>query len=156
MKAKLVKQRGTLPLSNRSRLLRIMSLALKLTGLDKEPGILQVILTETSTMAELNKSFLNHEGKTDVLTFDLRDENEHYTDEDCVAEVYVCPEVACEFAEKFGTTPSHELVLYIVHGMLHLSGEDDMDDEARKSMRSAESRVLSALSEVYSLEGFIP
>ena len=156
MKVRLIKQRGTPELRNRRRLQMIMSLGQSLAGLGNEQGTLNVILTGASAMAEMNEQFLQHEGRTDVLTFDLRDDDGFPVDEDdCVAEVYVCPDVAVEYSAKFGTTPSSELVLYIVHGMLHLAGEDDLDDAARAAMRQAERRVMDGIREHFSVEGFI-
>ncbi|MBQ7649609.1 MAG: rRNA maturation RNase YbeY [Victivallales bacterium] len=156
MKVRLIKQRGTMELKSRRRLQRIMELAQELAGLDGEQGTLNVILTEASAMAEMNGQFLQHEGRTDVLTFDLRGDGTFPVDgDDCVAEVYVCPDVAVEYSAKFGTTPSSELVLYIVHGMLHLAGEDDLEDDARALMRQAEARVMDGIRERFSVEGFI-
>ena len=156
MKVRLIKQCGTMELRGRSRLLRVMELAQELAGLGGETGTLNVVLTRADAMAEMNEQFLQHHGRTDVLTFDLRgDEDFAVADDDCVAEVYVCPDVAVEFSAKFGTTPSYELTLYIVHGMLHLAGEDDLEDEARASMRLAEKHVMDGLKARFSVEGFI-
>ncbi len=156
MKPHLIKQRGTMELKGRSRLLKVMELAQELAGLGKEQGTLNVIVTRPDAMAEMNEQFLQHQGRTDVLTFDLRGDYDYAVDEDdCVAEVYVCPDVAVEYSAKFGTTPSYELTLYIVHGMLHLAGEDDLEDEARALMRLAEKRVMDGIKERFSVEGFI-
>ncbi len=159
MKTRLIKQRGTVRLRNRSRLVRIMDLAQELAGLGGEPGTLDVVLTASEAMAEMNQAFLGHVGRTDVLTFDLRGDAVPMEGEDmedvCVAEVYVCPDVAIEYSSKFGTTPSGELVLYIVHGMLHLAGEDDLEEGARDRMRLAEKRVLDGIAKRYSIENLI-
>ena len=158
MNIRLIKQRGVMPLRCRARLLRVLKLAQRLAGLGEETGTLNLILTPSDVMATMNETYLGHEGRTDVLTFDLRDEfpqMDEAESEACVAEVYVCPDVAVEYSAKFGTTPSRELVLYMVHGMLHLAGEDDLEEEARLSMRKAESRVMAGLAEHFSLEGFI-
>ncbi len=159
MNIRLIKQRGVMPLKCRARLVRVLKLAQELAGLGEETGTLNLILTPSDVMATMNEAYLGHEGRTDVLTFDLRDTEVAHLQvddaEECVAEVYVCPDVAVEYSAKFGTTPSRELVLYLVHGMLHLAGEDDLEEEARLSMRKAENRVMTALAERFSLEGFI-
>ena len=159
MNIRLIKQRGVMPLKCRARLVRVLKLAQELAGLGEEIGTLNLILTPSDVMATMNETYLGHEGRTDVLTFDLRDTEaaplHADASEECVAEVYVCPDVAVEYSAKFGTTPSRELVLYLVHGMLHLAGEDDLEEEARLSMRKAENRVMTALAERFSLEGFI-
>ena len=151
----LSRERGSCRLNSRERLKRVLSRAQKLAGLGDCKGTLNIIVISSSTMAEMNSQFLDHKGSTDVLTFDLREQDFPAEDGDTVAEIYVCPEVAFEYSRKFGTTPSYELVLYMVHGMLHLAGEDDLDDEARKSMRAAEARVMGELKRHHSLEGFI-
>ena len=156
MKVCLIKQRGTMPLKNRARLLRVLAFAQELAGLGKERGTLNVVLTPSTVMAEMNEEFLAHQGRTDVLTFDLRDGCLADDESDaCVAEVYVCPDVAVEYSAKFGMTPSCELVLYMIHGMLHLAGEDDLEEEARLSMRKAEKRVMDGIAKRFSVEGFI-
>ncbi len=154
MNIRLSKERGSYPLHCRERLVRVLSYAQGLAGLGACKGTLNVVVTSKATMQTMNWDFLRHEGATDVLTFDLREQGLQFEDE-AAAEVYVCPEVAFEYSRKFGTTPSYELVLYMVHGMLHLAGEDDLDDEARKSMRAAEARVMAALAQRHNLEGFI-
>lgn len=164
MNIRLIKQRGVMPIKCRARLVRVLRLAQELAGLGDENGTLNLILTPSDVMATMNEAYLGHEGRTDVLTFDLRASGTalHHDEalaedevEECVAEVYVCPDVAVEYSAKYGTTPSRELVLYMVHGMLHLAGEDDLEEEARLSMRKAENRVMMGLAERFSLEGFI-
>ena len=154
MKVLLSKERGSCALRCRERLKRALAYAQELAGLGDIPGTLNIVVTSSATMTEMNQGFLGHEGATDVLTFDLRTQDCQFED-DTVAEVYVCPDVAFEYSAKFGTSPSWELVLYMVHGMLHLAGEDDLSDAARKSMRAAEARVMEALGLRYNLEGFI-
>ena len=48
------------------------------------------------------------------------------------------------------------MALYIVHGMLHAAGEDDLEDSARLSMRAAEARLLTALAREFSFAGLFP
>ena len=156
MKIRLIKQRGTPPLHRRDRLMRILKLGQKLAGLDQDPTTLNLILTPADTMARMNEQFLQHQGSTDVLTFDLREELVgEDLDDLCGGEIYVCPQVAMEFAKQFGTTPSYELVLYLIHGMLHLAGEDDLEEDARRSMRQAEKRVMDGIALHYSVEGLL-
>lgn len=100
-------------------------------------------------MAELNEQFLQHEGATDVLTFDLRTGTPPHHE---FAEIYICTDVACENAAAFGTSQSRELLLYAVHGLLHLAGYDDHAEDDILAMRSAESDILAALDEEADLD----
>ena len=62
---------------------------------------------------------------------------------------------------KRGLPYSREITLYIVHGFLHMAGEDDLTPEAKRKMRRAEKRVLSVLEQKINFErvfgqGLIP
>ena len=146
MKTELFKCRGGLPLKNRKRFERMLRLAQEVCGLGAEQGVLQVIMLPKEPMAEMNWEHLKHEGATDVLTFDLRGDTVTLCDEDAVtAEVYICPEVAVEYAKAHELDASRELALYAIHGMLHLSGQDDIEEADRMEMRRKEAAVMAEL-----------
>lgn len=157
MNIELCKVRGGLALRQRARFLRILRAAERHCGLSAWDGIMNVVLLPRAEMVEMNALHLHHEGATDVITYDLRGEAGVEADaEDVVAELYICPEVAQEYALAHGLSPSRELVLYAVHGMLHLTGQDDLTDEARLEMRRKEAEALAALeAQGFSLEGFL-
>ena len=79
-------------------------------------------------MAEINEAFVGHQGPTDVICFDYRESKSELPDEkdenSVEVEIIVCPEVARREAEKRSLPYSREVVLYLVHGLLHASGED--------------------------------
>lgn len=91
-----------------------------------------VALVDDATMAELHERFLGEEGPTDVLSFPH-------------GEIVVSADTALREAEARGIPPLHELLLYVVHGALHLEGFDDKTEEARRRMRAEERRVLVEL-----------
>ncbi|MGN0879570.1 MAG: rRNA maturation RNase YbeY [Oligosphaeraceae bacterium] len=157
MDTELCKVRGGLPLRGRRRFETILRASQEICGLSSFPGILSVVLLPRVEMTEMNALHLHHEGATDVITYDLRGEHpESHEAEEVVAELYICPEVALEYARAHGLSPSRELVLYAVHGMLHLSGQDDLTDAERVEMRRKESEALSALERRgLRLEGFL-
>jgi probable rRNA maturation factor len=89
----------------------------------------------------LNKQFLDHDEPTDVLTFP-------YTDPDAKkleGEVVIGYEVAKEYAADRGHEVGLELVLYVVHGCLHLCGHTDTDPKGEAKMRAKEREYLSKL-----------
>ena len=140
-------------LHRRAAFMKALEDALPLAGLPpSERGILQIVFLPRDEMAELNALHLHHEGATDVITYDLREKSANVPllpgespDSRVLAELYVCPSVATEYAISCHTSLSHELFLYCIHGMLHLAGEDDLTETARASMRAAERRVLDAV-----------
>jgi probable rRNA maturation factor len=88
----------------------------------------------------LNKRFLQHDEPTDVISFPYQ-----RSKSDLQGELAVSTETATTVAIARGHAPADELLLYIIHGILHLCGYDDLDDKARSEMRAREGRYLKAL-----------
>lgn len=137
-----------------------LELALPHTGLDPAaPGIIQFVMVTRPRMTALNYLHLRHEGATDVITYDLRPEAQDEflleDDEPVIAEIYICPAVALEQSHSFGNSPSRELFLYAVHGLLHLGGQDDIEEEDRAQMRLAEQRVLQEVEKHIDTQHFM-
>ncbi len=156
MRVALRKSRHAPALQQRRQFLALLQRAQQLAsaGSDAQNGVIQFILLGRREMIALNGLHLQHQGATDVITYDLRDNRlpEIPAEDDCVlAEIYLCPEVATEAAAEFQQSASRELVLYAVHGLLHLYGEDDLTTEQRASMRAAEKRILAALEQDFAL-----
>lgn len=89
---------------------------------------------------QLNRQFLQHDYPTDVLSFLL-----DRTPELLEGEVVVSADTAATQAARYGWEVADELLLYVVHGVLHLVGFDDQTDAARAAMRAAESTFLERL-----------
>ena len=65
-----------------------------------------------------------------------------YHDDDCCGELLVNVEMALRRAPEFSHGPVHELLLYVVHGTLHLLGFDDHQPRDIENMRAAEQNIL--------------
>ncbi len=91
-------------------------------------------------MARLHEQYANEPGTTDVLTFDLREGESGPLDTDVV----VCLDEARRQVEGRGHEPGRELLLYILHGVLHCLGFDDHTDEGFARMHAAEDELLTA------------
>ena len=99
-----------------------------------------LVLTTHSHVHELNRTYLQHDYETDVLSFDLSDDPGAVE-----GEIYVDLDTALERHEEFGATFEEEAFRYAVHGLLHLAGYDDSTPAARANMRSIEDRYLETL-----------
>lgn len=106
---------------------------------------ISVAMIGDDRMARLNAEFLGHEGPTDVLSFDLRDEQgpDGYFDLD--GELVISVDTAEREARCRGHAPLDEAMLYAVHGTLHLLGYDDHDAASSAVMHDLEDDVLAAL-----------
>ena len=103
-----------------------------------ERGTLSIAIVDDPTIHGLNRQYLNHDYPTDVLSFLLeRDEGS------LEGEVIVSSDTAARRAAEFGWSAADELLLYVIHGTLHLVGYDDQTETARGEMRAAERRILA-------------
>jgi rRNA maturation RNase YbeY len=104
-------------------------------------------------MARVNWQFLQHEGSTDVITFDHGDSSsdiQHSTSH-LHGELFICVDDAVAQAMEFRTTWQSEIVRYVVHGVLHLLGHDDLKPDLRRKMKREENRLVRRLSGRFSL-----
>jgi len=101
-------------------------------------------LASLEEIAEMHGEFFDDPTPTDCITFpiDDSDEEEFYK---VLGEVFVCPEVALNYANEHHLLFEEELTLYIVHGLLHLLGFDDIEDEDRIEMRKQEAFLMHLL-----------
>lgn len=106
------------------------------------PREVSIALVNDARMSELHLRFMNIPGPTDVLTFEL----DHDPSGRCISgEIIVCVPEARRQAERLGHDPKHELLLYALHGILHLSGYDDRNRESYRRMHRKEDRILTAI-----------
>ena len=105
---------------------------LEAMGLEAELGFHFVSPRE---MARVNWRFLQHEGSTDVITFDYGS-----TAERLHGECFISVADAVAQAEAFGTMWTDEVVRYVIHGILHLRGYDDLEPPLRRTMKREENR----------------
>jgi probable rRNA maturation factor len=103
---------------------------------------LSLALVNDRKMSRLHEQFLNIPGPTDVLTFELdHDAGGRVT----AGEVVVCVPEARRQATQRGSTVEKELLLYALHGMLHLCGFDDRTAAGYRRMHAKEDQVLTRL-----------
>jgi len=97
---------------------------------------LSIVLVNDAAMARFNLQYHHTAGTTDVLSFDYGAGH---------GELIISVERAIAQARQYRTTSSRELALYVVHGILHLQGYDDLTPVKRRRIRAAERRLLDKL-----------
>ncbi len=95
-----------------------------------------VALVDDRHIARLNERFLGHEGPTDVISFSLGE------DAGVFGEIVISAERARDEARRRRLAPAGELLLYAVHGMLHLAGHDDATPAEARRMHRREAEIL--------------
>ena len=100
---------------------------------------ISLAIVDNSTIQALNRTHLNHDWPTDVISF-------LFSDDDVLqAELILSAEMAVETAREANLDPWHEFALYVVHGLLHLRGHDDTSEPKRTAMRTREGEILASL-----------
>lgn len=105
-----------------------------------------VNFVDSSSIQKLHKDFFDDDTPTDCISFPMDDDDE--SGYKVLGEIFVCPEVAIEYANEHGLDPYEETTLYVVHGLLHLMGYDDIEEVDVQAMRGAEKRHMSALKKL--------
>jgi probable rRNA maturation factor len=108
----------------------------------RAPREMSLVIVNDARMSDLHEQFLRIPGPTDVLTFELDHEPGGRVTS---GEVVVCLGEARRQARERKTSVERELLLYALHGLLHLSGFDDRTPADFTKMHHKEDQVLQAI-----------
>lgn len=122
-------------------LARIARRALERQGVRRAQ--ISILLVGDRRMARLHEEWLGVPGPTDVITFDLGADGGDASG-GLRGDIVVSVETARRVARELGWAPRHELAYYVVHGLLHLTGHDDIDPARRRAMRARERSLMRA------------
>jgi probable rRNA maturation factor len=92
----------------------------------------EISILGSRAMAKVHRDFLNIPGATDVITFPY-------------GEILVCAHIAAARAPEFSHSTTQELALYITHGLLHLSGFDDLTPPEAEKMAATQEEILKLI-----------
>jgi probable rRNA maturation factor len=117
---------------------------------------LGIHLVGAREMTLVNETFLQHEGATDVITFDHNEPVKPRpartpAPPSLHGELFICVDDAVSQAKEFDTNWQSEIVRYVVHGVLHLLGHDDLKPALRRKMKREENRLVRLLAKRFSL-----
>jgi probable rRNA maturation factor len=112
-----------------------------LTAAGIKTAEISIAIVSDEQMHALNRRYLQHDYPTDVLSFVLEYDEETQSLE---GEIIVSADYAAREAARYGWTAADELLLYVIHGSLHLTGHDDTTPAAKQTMRAAETKHLAA------------
>ena len=116
---------------------------------------ISVAIVDNAQIHELNRQYLNHDYETDVLSYLLEESRDDTANAEAAAprgagktidgEIIVSSQMAIDMAADYAWDAMDELTLYIVHGLLHLCGYDDLTAEELPIMRARECDVFEIL-----------
>lgn len=102
-------------------------------------GELGIWLCTDDEIADLHVRYISVDGPTDVITFPASDppDSEGYA-----GDIAVSVDTAARQAADVGHTTEREIAFLCLHGLLHLAGLDDQDDESRRTMLERQEELI--------------
>lgn len=120
---------GRLKASARDAVIEVLNLAQRGSNLSKVDEV-EVNFVDDETIADLHLQFMQIPGATDVITF-------------AHGEIHISVETARTQARDYANDFERELMLYIVHGLLHLAGYEDATEKQSGVMDDLQSTILA-------------
>ena len=120
-------------------------------GLENTKLYISVTLTTPENIRKYNREYRNIDKETDVLSFPMFEKEEvgtlkDYEYEEPIGDIVISIQRVKEQAIEYGHSFERELAYMIVHGFYHLMGEDHIEEEDKKQMRSKEEKILNKLN----------
>jgi probable rRNA maturation factor len=125
----------TLPIDRRL-LRRAVRTVLKDEGIDDAEISLAIV--DDPAIQELHRRYLGHDDPTDVISFVFEHNGSRLE-----GEVIVSADTAQAACGRYGLSPAEELLLYLIHGTLHLVGYRDNTPRNRARMDARQHAYLS-------------
>ena len=95
------------------------------------------IFCNDSYILEINKSYLNHDYFTDIITFPYSEEKSGIK-----SDIFISLETVLSNSETYKEPFEKELHRVMAHGLLHLLGYNDKTPEDEKIMRKKENEYI--------------
>ncbi len=146
------------PNPKRTPLVKLVRQAAQLAGLpDQTDWEIVILFVDDRRMAQDNMDYVGHEGTTDVITFCYFESDQPVLPGEVGVELIICPDAARREGEaRPDSDYASELVLYIVHGLLHSAGYDDLTSEAEPEMRRMEKVLMKELALGFNFSEIFP
>ena len=107
----------------------------------KRVGEVGYLFCDDEKILQVNREFLQHDYYTDIITFD-------YCEDDTLnGDIVISLDTVRSNAKQLGKDYNDELHRVIIHGILHLCGQNDKGPGEREQMEAAEDRALALRSE---------
>jgi rRNA maturation RNase YbeY len=107
--------------------------------LNRKTGDIAFIFCNDEKILEVNRQYLQHDYYTDIITFD------YSTSKTISGDIFISLDTVKSNAVLFGTAFQNELHRILIHGILHLCGQDDKSPEDKAEMTRKENEALTHL-----------
>jgi probable rRNA maturation factor len=107
----------------------------------RECAQLEIVLLSDKDIRSFNKKYKSEDRSTDVLSFDLTEDAKT----PLIGNIFISIDKALENSKIFKTKLEEEFTLYVIHGILHLTGYDDQTKFERLKMERKQSGILEKI-----------
>lgn len=109
-------------------------------GYGYKVGEIAYVFCSDEKILEVNRQYLQHDYYTDIITFD-------YTEGRIISgDIFISVDTVADNARELNITFDDELLRILIHGILHLCGQDDKTPELRQEMTRKENEALKNYS----------
>jgi probable rRNA maturation factor len=105
------------------------------------PGAINFIICNDEYLYKMNRKYLKQKTLTDILTFPMAEDGNTVS-----ADLYISIDRVRDNSKKYKQQVKKELARVMIHGILHLIGYDDHDEEGVKKIREKEELYLKDLT----------
>lgn len=113
-------------------------------------GEVNYIFCSARRLLEMNRQFLGHDYFTDIITFDYSDRRGARI---VAGDVFIDVETVADNARQYGATRLCEMRRVVVHGVLHLCGQNDKTPRTNAQMHRKEDKYLAFWEREAAAEG---
>jgi rRNA maturation RNase YbeY len=109
---------------------------------------LSILFTNDNRIAQLNNRYLGREGPTNVLAFPMTGElTPEEIESTMLGDVVISVDTALRESKELGETLEHTIYRLLIHGVLHLLGNDHENSAEAKNMEKGEKRLMALIEE---------
>lgn len=110
---------------------------------------IEIVFLSNNAIRSINKKYKGRNSSTDVLSFKI--DRREFGSKKFLGEIFISVEKCAQNTKRFKTIFEEELVLYMIHGILHLFGYDDMTRKDKLRMSAKEYKILRHLCKTENL-----
>ncbi len=104
---------------------------------------LEINFVDIKTIKEVNILYMKHNYETDIVTLDYSQKIDRLD-----TELFISYDVACENSKKFKVTFNEELIRLVIHGILHVTGYDDISSAEKRKMKKVENKLTNKFKNI--------
>lgn len=116
-----------------------------LSSINLSGSSVNILFTSNKRIRALNRRYLRKNYSTDVMAFGAGDLYQTRPEKSLLGDIVISVEKAASNAKKYGKTFKEEMYLYIIHGILHLTGYNDNNRDEIRMMRKKENELLQKI-----------